>query len=149
MSRPPNKPATAPLHFLLGCSETSLGDFESARLNEVSDLRKELHTILDRVIDQMAQAALAAWFRQTNIETLKQALQNPEDILLWANEQIRNKRRSEDELIPMKTLPTGKAHLAAALRYAENNIAKGLCGVCPKPLANHSVRYCEDHLAKA
>jgi hypothetical protein len=131
---------------LLGCSETSLGSFELARLNEVADLRHELHIILDRVIDQMATAALAAWFRQTDRETLKRALENPEDVLLWAKEQIRKQGRSDEELVPMKTLPAGAAHLAAAMRYAERNVAQGLCTVCPKPLDRSSVRYCKRHL---
>lgn len=37
---------------------------------------------------------------------------------------------------------------AAALRYAERNIAEGKCCVCPKPLDRNSVRYCTEHLAK-
>ena len=32
-----------PLHFLVGCSDHSLGEFELARLAEVADLRRELH----------------------------------------------------------------------------------------------------------
>jgi len=138
-----------PLNFLLGCSERSLDNFELARLAEVADLRTELHRILDRLIDQMAQAALAAWFRTTDRNTLKQALENPEDILTWAQEQIRKQGRSDEELIPMKTLPPGAAHLAAALRYQERQIAKGLCSLCPNPLAYNSVRYCEKHLTIA
>ena len=45
------------------------------------------------------------------------------------------------------SLPPGAAHLAAAKRYSERHIAKGLCEKCPEPLAHHSVRYCEKHLA--
>ena len=148
MSRPPNKalPTTAPLNFLLGCSENSLANFELARLGEVADLRRELHAILDRVIDQMATAALAAWFRTVDRETLKHALENPDDVLAWAREQIRKQGRSDEELVPMKTLPPGAAHLAAALRYQERNIAKGLCAVCPTRLDPSSVRYCKRHL---
>jgi hypothetical protein len=142
--------ATAiPLNFLLGCSEKNLGSFELARLAEVANLRKDLHRILDQLIEQMAQAALTTWFRTTDRETLKQALENPEDMLEWAKEQIRDRQRSEEELIPLASLPPGAAHLAAALRYQERNIAKGLCAVCPKPLARNSVRYCERHLAIA
>jgi hypothetical protein len=138
-----------PLNFLLGCSEGSLGNFELARLAEVADLRTELHRVLDRLIDQMAQAALTAWFRTTDRHALKQALENPEDILAWAQEQIRKQGRGDEELIPMKTLPPGAAHLAAALRYQERNIAEGKCAVCTKPLAHNSVRYCERHLRTA
>jgi hypothetical protein len=138
--------STIPLNFLLGCSEKSLGSFELARLAAVADLRGELHNILDRLIDQMAQAALTAWFRTTDRNALKAALENPEDILAWAKEQIRDGQRSEEELIPLTSLPPGAAHLAAALRYQERNIAEGKCAVCPKPLAHNSVRYCEKHL---
>jgi hypothetical protein len=151
VSRPPKKrlPADTPLNFLLGCSETTLANFELAKLAEVANLRKELHLILDRVIDEMAQAAVAAWFRQTDVATLRRALENPEDVLLWAQEQIRDGQRSEKELVPRASLPPGKAHLAAALRYQERNIAKGLCAVCPKPLDRNSVRYCTRHLTIA
>jgi hypothetical protein len=140
------KSLALPLNFLLGCSEKSLGDFELARLAEVADLRSELHSILDRLIDQMSQAALTAWFRKTDRETLKHALENPDDVIALAHEQIRDGQRSEEELIPLTSLPPGAAHLAAALRYQERQIAKGLCAVCPEPLARNSVRYCERHL---
>jgi hypothetical protein len=130
-----------PLNFLLGCSDRVLGSFELARLDDVAELRKELHTILDRLIDQMSQAALASWFRATDRDTLKRALENPED--------VRNLQRSEDELVPSTLLAPGAAHLAAALRYQERNIAAGKCAVCPKPLAPNSVRYCEKHLTTA
>jgi hypothetical protein len=46
-------------------------------------------------------------------------------------------------------LSLGAAHLAAAMRYQERNIAEGKCSLCPKPLARHSVRYCERHLRVA
>src|SRR5438445_3328794 len=119
------KSLALPLNFLLGCSDRSLGSFELARLAEVADLRGELHNILDRLIDQMAQAALTAWFRKTDREILKQALDNPDDVIAIAREQIRDEQRSEEELIPLAALPPGAAHLAAALRYQERQIAKG------------------------
>ena len=64
-----------PLNFLFGCSNRDLDEFELARLAEVSDLRKELHAILDRTIDAMCQAALAAWFKEQDRQTLKAALE--------------------------------------------------------------------------
>ena len=60
---------------------------------------------------------------------------------------IRDGQRSEEEQIPREPLPPGVAHLAAALRYQEQNIAAGLCSVCPEPLDRNSVRYCTKHLA--
>jgi hypothetical protein len=155
---PPKKPKTlsqkkkppaptVPLNFLLGCSETDLGSFELARLAQVADLRSELHETLDKIIDEMAQAALVGWFRMTDRNALKRALENPEDVLAWAKERIRNKEKRAEELRAI--LPPGAAHLAAALRYQERNIAKGLCSVCPKPLDRNSVRFCTEHLTKA
>jgi hypothetical protein len=139
-----------PLNFLLGCSEKSLGGFELARLSEVADLRKELHAILDRLIDQMSQAALAAWFRQSDRDAIRYAIENEESPLEMASRMVRDgQRNDEEELIPLPSLPPGAAHLAAAMRYQERNIAEGKCSLCPKPLARNSVRYCEKYLTAA
>jgi hypothetical protein len=153
--RPPNKklPLAAPLNFLLQCSDGDLANFQLARLSSVANLRSQLHEILDKIVDEMGQSALAGWFRTQDRETLKNAIESPEEaiarITAQAHSQIRDSQRSEEELIPRTALPPGAAHLAAALRYAENNIAKGLCSVCPKPLDRNSVRYCTRHLAIA
>lgn len=156
MSRPPNKPLppAARLNFLLGAPDADLSSFELARLSEVANLRSDLHAILDKLIDEMAQAAVAGWFRQTTREKLKQALEaleNPQErikqVERWAKERIKNGQRSEQELVPRTSLPAGAAHLAAALRYAERNIAEGKCAVCPKPRDPKSVRYCHKHSA--
>jgi hypothetical protein len=138
-----------PLNFLLGCSDRSLGNFELAKLTEVAELRKELHSILDRLIDQMAQAALSAWFRTTDRDALQDALQNSDDVITIAQEHIRTGQRDDEELVPLTSLPPGAAHLAAALRYQERNLTKGLCAICPKPLDRNSVRYCTEHLSKS
>jgi hypothetical protein len=138
-----------PLNFLLGCSESALGSFELSRLASVANLRSELHATLDKIIDEMAQAAVAGWFRTVDRDTLRQALENADDPIAWAQEQIRIGRKSGEELVPLTSLPPGAAHLAAALRYQENNVAKGLCAVCPQKLARNSVRYCERHLSIA
>jgi len=103
------KSLALPLNFLLGCSEKSLADFELARLAEVADLRKEVLFILDRLMDQMSQAALTAWFRKTDRETLKHALENPDDVIALAKEQMRDGQRSEEELIPLTALPPGRS----------------------------------------
>jgi len=142
-----------PLNFLLGCSENSLASFELARLAEVADLRKELQAILDRLLDQMQQAAIAGWFRQSDRNAIRYAIENEETPLQMAARMVRDGQRSErelaDDLIPLPSLPPGAAHLAAAMRYQERNIAEGKCCECPKPLARNSVRYCEDHLTMA
>jgi hypothetical protein len=137
------------LNFLLGCPQSALGAFELARLAECDNLRRELHTILDRLIDETSQAALAAWFRTIDRNVLKVALENPEDILEWAQLQVSGRGRTDAELVPLPALPPGAAHLAAALRYQERNVAEGKCSLCPKPLAHNSVRYCEKHLTAA
>jgi len=60
MSRPPNKPlpVAAKLNFLLGASDNDLSTFELARLAEVANLRADLHAILDKLIDEIAQAGV-------------------------------------------------------------------------------------------
>jgi hypothetical protein len=74
-------PKTAELNFLLGASEKDLSSFELARLAAVADHRADLHAILDKLIDEMAQAAVSRWFRQTDRGTLIQALNaSPESI---------------------------------------------------------------------
>ncbi|HEV2194117.1 MAG TPA: hypothetical protein VGR55_00920 [Candidatus Acidoferrum sp.] len=147
--RKPGRPKPLPLNFLLGCSQDMLGNFELARLNEIADLRKELHAILDRTIDQMAQAALASWFKEQDRNSLKHAIENEETAEEWAHRMIRDGQRSESELIPLPTLEPGAAHLAAAIRYQERNIAEGKCRYCPEPICRESVDMCTEHLAKS
>ena len=149
--RPPNKPlpAAAKLNFLLGASEKDLSSFELARLAEVANLRSDLHAILDKLIDEMAQAGLAAWFRTTDRDALKHAIENPQDAIAWAKAEIRRRGRSEEELVPMPALPPGAAHLAASLRYQQRNVAAGKCAVCPDKLDRNSVRFCTFHLEQA
>jgi len=152
------KQSAMPINFLLGCSQDALGQFELARLAEVADLRKEVIEILDRMVDAMSQAALAAWFRAQDRQSLKHAIENEESPEEWAKRMIRDGQRSKEELDggPMPSphlfrpsLPPGAAHLAASLRYKERNIAEGKCEKCPQPLDRNSVRYCTKHLAWA
>lgn len=138
---------TLPLNFLLGCGQSIIENFELARLQDVADLRKELHVILDRVIDAMSQATLASWFRTQDRQALKHAIENEESPIEWADRMIRDGQRSEDELIPALHLEPGQAHRTAAMTYQKRNIAEGKCHNCPEPLAPGSVRYCEKHLA--
>ena len=140
-----------PLNFLLGCSDRELMDFQLARLAALADLRKQLHEILDEIVEQQGQASLAAWFRLQDRATLRQTLEDHVPAVEWAKAQLRAQGRSEAEaaLIPLPALPPGKAHQAAALRYQERQNAAGLCAVCSLPLARGSVRFCETHLAMA
>ena len=87
-----------PLNFLLGCSDSALANFELARLGSAADLRGELHAVLDKLIDEMAQAALTAWFRTIDRATLKQVLESPDDPIARAKEQIRIARTGDKEL---------------------------------------------------
>ncbi len=135
------------INFLLTCSETSLVNYELARLAECANLRSELEEIQNLLTDATAQAALVAWFRSQDRQTLKHAIENEESPLEWAQRMISQGQRSEEELIPRASLEPGAAHLAGALRYAERNIAEGKCSVCPKPQDRNSVRYCTKHLA--
>jgi hypothetical protein len=142
----------ARVNFLLTCSESVLDSFELAKLGNVSNLRTELHDVLDKLIDEATQAALARWFRANGREQLRHALENPPDPIAMAEERIRAWGKSkqemidEDNLTQILSLSPGQAHRTAAMLYQERNIAKGKCSVCPKPLARNSVRYCEVHL---
>jgi len=138
-----------PINFLLGCSDSDLGNYELARAADVANLRSQLHVVLDQIIDHQTLAHLAAWFSSMDRQALKSAIENEEDPLTWARRRIAQGQRSEEEnkSIPRPPLPPGAAHLAAALRYQERNIAEGKCSRCPQPLAPNSVRFCEKHLA--
>lgn len=148
----PRKATAAPdavrLNFMLGCTDSELGNYELARLADVAELRKQMHDLLDKSIDQMGLAWLAAWFRSMDRNALKHAIENEEDPVSWAKRMVREGQRSEEEngAVPRAPLPPGVAHMAAALRYQERNIAEGLCALCPEPQDPNSVRYCTKHL---
>jgi hypothetical protein len=140
---------TIPMNFLLGCGHKDLEDFELARLADVSNLRKDLHEVMDRVIDAMSQAALVAWFKVQDRQSLKHAIENEETPVEFAQRVIRERGRTAEELVPRSALEPGVAHRAAALRYQKRNIAEGKCSECPEPLDRNSVRFCAEHLRKA
>ena len=133
-----------PLNFLLGCSQQDLDSFQLARLAAVANLRSQLQEKIDKLIDELMQAGLAAWFRKNDRETLKTALETEESALEWAKRMIRG----GGEIIPRICLEPGKSHRIAALTYQARNIAEGKCATCPQPLDPNSVRYCTEHLAK-
>jgi hypothetical protein len=140
-----------PINFLLNCADTTLGDFQLMRLNAVAELRKQLIAIVDQMVEEMAKAALASWFRGTDRELLKSAIENPESVVEWAKQRIREMNRDEDEMLPMPPPDpeaVKKAHRIAAVTYQSRNLAEGKCRSCPKPLALGSVLFCEEHLAK-
>ena len=136
-----------PINFLLGCTDIDLDNYELARLTDVANDRKQLHAVIDHMIESNALAWLAAWFRSMDRNALRHTIENEESPMEWAARMIRDGQRGEEELQPREPLPPGLAHLAAALRYQERNIAAGLCAVCPGPLDRNSVRFCTKHLA--
>src|SRR5438067_9108581 len=141
------KRSGAPINFLIGCSETALDNYQLSQLGRVADLRKEMHAILDQLIEANGLAWLAAWFQTMDRAALKRAIENEEPPLEQAKREIRDGQRSEEELLPLPSLLPGAAHLAAALRYQERNMEEGKCAVCPEPLDGNSVRFCTKHLA--
>jgi hypothetical protein len=146
----------APLHFLLTCSETSLGNFEISKLTDVINLRSQLHRVLDDLMDASNQAALARLFRAQGRERILRALESTPDPIAEAKEKIKdmgrppeesNDRCADTDFVPLLSFNPGQAHRTAVITYQRRNIEEGKCCVCPNPLAHHSVRYCEKHLA--
>lgn len=152
--------------LLLNCSERFLRRFELARVNAANSLRNELQGVLyeqidapdlrskmfatlDALVNQMAQLGLARWFRASDRESIKRAIEIEEDPALHAKKQIREQGRSETELMSevFRSLDPGEAHRVAVMTYGQRNIAAGKCSICPKPLDRNSVRYCTKHLA--
>ena len=101
VSRPPKKALAAParLNFLLGASDADLDNFELARLAEIADLRCELTAIVDRMVEQLSQAALARWFKEQDRQSLKHAIDNEESAEEWAKRMIRDGQRNKEELV--------------------------------------------------
>ena len=136
-----------PLNFLLGCSETELDNFELARLDKVSGLRKRMLEIMDELIEESAVIRLVSFFRVNDRAALKHALETEESPLEWAKRMVRG----GGEIIPRVCLDPKEARArrnASYIAYQKRNIAAGKCRHCPKPLAHNSVQYCEEHLAK-
>jgi hypothetical protein len=147
----------APLHFLLTCSETSLGNFEISKLTDVRNLRSQLHKVLDDLMDASNQAALARLFRAQGRKRILRALESTPDAIAEAKEKIKkmgrtpeesNDRYADTDFVPLLSLNTGQAHRTASVTYQKRNVEEGRCCVCPNPLARNSVRYCDKHLAK-
>jgi hypothetical protein len=144
----------APLHFLITCSKTSLENFELAKLADIANLRSQLHSVLDELMDASNQAALARLFRAQGRERILRALESTPDPIAEAKEKIKKIDETPEEscadidFVPLLSLNPGQAHRTASITYQKRNVAEGKCSVCPQPLAHHSVRYCEKHLAK-
>jgi hypothetical protein len=150
MSRPPKKsllPAP-PVNFLLGCSDADLGSYLLEHLSSVANLRGQLLEILDKMVEETSASALAQWFRTQDRVALKNAIENPSEVIervvAQAKESIRDGQRSESELVPRISVAVSAS--ARSMAYQERNIAAGKCMYCPKPLARNSVRFCERHL---
>lgn len=50
-----------PLEFLLDSSNAIVGEYELSRLNLAANLKKELRAIVERIIDETAEARVARW----------------------------------------------------------------------------------------
>lgn len=143
MSRPENR--RVPVNFLLQCSQDELGKIQLARLTDVANLRIELQEIVDRMVDNLAQAAVAKWFRDADREALKQALETEESAIEWARRMVRG----GGEILPRVRMSEEDArahHVESTIRYKQNNIAAGKCKLCPKTLDRNSTQLCTKHL---
>src|SRR5229473_6503080 len=149
MAKQQNAGLILPVNFLLTCSDDTLASHELALLAELSDRRADLHVLLDRIIDTSSQVSVVRWFRKTDRQALKHAIDNEESPLEWAQRMVRDGQRTDEELIPLPALEPGAAHLAAAARYQARNTAEGKCSECPQPLDRNSVRFCTEHLRKS
>jgi hypothetical protein len=109
--------------------------------------RAKLIEDFDNLFNAMTQAALARLFRAQGRERLKKAMESTPDPIAEAKAKIKNMGRTPEDLVPLLSLPPGQAHRTASVTYQKRNIEEGKCCVCPNPLAHHSVRYCEKHLA--
>ena len=130
------------MNFLLGCSEATLDNFRLVRMASAANLRKELLSLVDTLVDEIVQIELAEWFKENDRETLRRALETEESVEAWARRMIRGGHEIE------RLGRDPQAHRTAALTYQKRNMAAGLCCCCPRPLARNSVKYCEDHLRK-
>ena len=84
-----------PLNFMLGCSELSLGNFILARYAEASDVRRELLTTIDRLIEQMMLARLGEWFKDTDRNVIKAAVENPFVRSILQSRATRREKRGD------------------------------------------------------
>jgi len=50
-----------PVQFLLDASSGIVGEYELSRLNQAANLRKELRSVLEQMIDEIAEARFARW----------------------------------------------------------------------------------------
>lgn len=66
-----------PLRFLLDSSKNILGDFELTKLNHADLIRKQMRTMLDRLVDEMTAAQFARWLVEHKEELLTSASSIP------------------------------------------------------------------------
>ena len=64
-----------PLEYLATCSKVALESFELSRLNEASNLRKEVQQILQGWIDTEVDARLARWILESKQAQARDGLQ--------------------------------------------------------------------------
>jgi hypothetical protein len=137
-----------PINFLLTCSDKSLDNFRLAHMALAANLRKDLLAIVDQLIDENTQIALALWFKLNDRETLKRALETEEDAMTWARRMIRG----GGEILPRLRMDPGEARKhrrESSKKYQAANIAAGKCRVCGEPVCRESVQHCTKHLEKS
>jgi hypothetical protein len=97
-------------NFLLTCSDNVLAQYELARLDEIADLRAQLHEILFRLEDLGVQAIAARWFRNADRQALKEALEADIDPVAIARERAHARpKRKRDRGGPERSALIGPA----------------------------------------
>ena len=164
------------LDFLLKHSHATLSELELTSLSRSSNALKRAKEEMEEAVAQREIAGVVRWLmenREVLLEAARRAILPAkggevfepdgklDEALTRAREEIRDQGRSQEEKedgkmpsnwnVRQRTYFTDEqrraGRSASEKQSRERRIAKGLCEKCSKPLAHHSVRECDLHLA--